>query len=55
MKTDPKPNLSRAGIESNICYYESLVSKSKDDREQHLQHLQHWIDELAKLKEVINE
>ena len=50
--TDPKPTLGPAGILANIAHYESLVSKSKDAWEQHLQELQYWIDRLNALEET---
>lgn len=46
MKQDPKPTLSRQGIQANIDHYESLVAKSKDAWEQHLEQLQYWIEQL---------
>ena len=43
--------LTEAALLANIDHYESLVAKSKDDWEQHLQQLQYWMDELEKARE----
>jgi hypothetical protein len=49
--TDPKPMLSRAGILSNICYYENLVKTSQTEWCQHLASLQHWLEQLDLVKD----
>ena len=46
-KPDPKPQLSRAAIESNIEYYNSMVEASYQRYQAYVADLQYWLDELA--------
>lgn len=50
MNSDPKPNLSRAGILANIDHYECRVKSAHDNWERELQELQYWLDQLDLLQ-----
>lgn len=50
MKNDTKPNLGRAGIESNIAYYEALEGKYSSLYRNALEQHTYWLGELEKLK-----
>jgi len=41
-----KVDLTPAGIQANISYYEALVQNSKEEWNQHLESLQFWLDQL---------
>jgi len=43
---DPKPTLSRAAIESNIEYYNSMVEASYQRYQAYVADLQYWLDQL---------
>ena len=49
MKPDPKPNLGRAGIESNIAYYQAQAAKHAEQYRMTLEQETHWMRELVKL------
>jgi len=51
MTQDPKPQMSRQGIEANISYYEARLHTAHDNWERELQNLQYWMDELDKVSE----
>ena len=46
---DPKPQLGRAGILSNIAHLEHRVQTAHDTWQQELTELQYWLDELNKI------
>ena len=41
-----KVDLTPAGVQANISYYEALVQNSKEEWNQHLESLQFWLDQL---------
>ena len=46
---DPKPNLSRAAIESNIEYYKSICSKYQTGYRDALEQLERWKQRLNEI------
>jgi hypothetical protein len=50
MKPDPKPTLSRAGIEANIDHLENRVQRAQDNWQSELNALQYWQDQLEALE-----
>lgn len=49
MKTDPKPNLSRAAIEANISYYQAQGAKHSEQYRMALEQETYWMRELVNL------
>jgi hypothetical protein len=45
-KPDPKSQLSRAALESNIEYYNAMVEASYQRYQAYVQDLQYWLDQL---------
>jgi hypothetical protein len=53
--TDPKPNLSRAGIEANINYYAALEQRYSQQYREALYEHTYWLRELQKLSSTDNQ
>jgi hypothetical protein len=53
MAIDPKPNLSRAAIEANIEYYQSICLKYRQGYKEARQDLKKWKERLNELQQVI--
>lgn len=49
MKPDPKPNLSRAAIEANIEYYQSICLKYRQGYKEARQDLKKWKERLNEI------
>jgi hypothetical protein len=54
MKPDPKPYLSKQGIEANIAHFEALVQNSHEEWQKHITELQFWLDELQRTSDSVS-